>query len=489
MSETRRHYVNGQWQPGHGGRSFKDYNPATGEVWAQVADADGKDAQAACEAAAAAFPAWAGLSHDARAGHLLRVAQLMAERSEAIRDTLVAEGGAWIGKATFEAGYMPGLFRAAAAAAYEASGEVLPSVHGKLSMSLRQPLGVVAVISPWNFPQILTGRGIAFALAAGNTVVVKPSEETPVAGGLLFAELFEAAGVPPGVLNVITCARDHVGKVGDALLEHPAVRAISFTGSTAVGRDLAARAGGLLKRACLELGGKDALIICDDADMKRAVEAATFGAFMHQGQICMSAERILVQHAIAAEFTERFVANVRRLKTGDPTQPGNCIGPIINRRQLDRIHAQVTGAVQAGADLLCGGQHHELFYEPTVLTQVTPQMSVFRDETFGPVAPIVTFADDEEAISLANDSDYGLSAGIITGDEARGMAIAERLHTGMAHINDSPVNDEPNVPFGGVKMSGLGRHGGRASIEAFTETRWITLERGGRHYPPPFTEA
>lgn len=249
---------------------------------------------------------------------------------------------------------------------------------------------------------------------------------------------------------------------------------------------MAARAGGLLKRCCVELGGKDALIVLDDADVERAVNAATFGAFMHQGQICMSVERVIVHEAVAAEFTEKFVANTRKLKVGNPREMANCIGPVINRSQLDKIRAHVDDAVAQGATVLCGGTSDGLFYQPTVLTGVTRQMRIFREETFGPVAPVMTAASVDEAIEIANDSEYGLSAGIITRDEQKGLAVARRLRTGMAHVNDSPVNDEPHVPFGGVGASGLGRHGGRPGIDTFTELRWITLERGGRHYPPPF---
>jgi aldehyde dehydrogenase (NAD+) len=314
-------------------------------------------------------------------------------------------------------------------------------------------------------------------------VVLKPSEETPVAGGLMLAELFEAAGLPPGVLNVVPCSRASVEEVGDELVSNPDVKAISFTGSTAVGRKIAAKAGGLLKKACMELGGKDPLIVLEDADLDRAVNATVFGAFMHQGQICMSAERILVHQSLAEPFIEQLTARAAALQSGNPRELSNPIGPIINRKQLDNIHAQVESAVAAGATLHTGGSFEGLFYRPTVLSGVTRDMSVFQDETFGPVAPVVTFATDEEAIELANDSVYGLSAGIITRNEERGLAVAQRLQSGMAHINDCPVYDEPHIPFGGVKNSGMGRHGGTWAIESFTEPHVVSLERGGRHYP------
>jgi aldehyde dehydrogenase (NAD+) len=479
-------YINGAWASAAGGARFPVMNPSTGEVFREVADASRADARAAIDAAAAAFPAWSGMNHAQRARILHRAGDVLEARAKEIQQVLVQEGGSWIGKSMFETGYASGVFRAAAAAAYQVNGEILPSEHGKISLVMRIPLGVVTVISPWNFPLILSSRGFAPALAVGNCVVLKPSEETPVAGGLLFAEILEEAGVPPGVFNVVTCSRDNVAEVGDELIANPAVHGISFTGSTAVGTRIATQAGSLLKKCCVELGGKDALIVLDDADIEHAVNAATFGAFMHQGQICMSVERIIVHAAVADEFTEKLVANTRKLKVGDPSELGNCIGPVINATQLGKIRAQVDEAIAAGATLLCGGKNDGLFFEPTVLGNVSRDMRVFREETFGPVAPIIVAGSDDEAVEIANDSDYGLSSGIMTRNEERGLSIAQRLRTGMAHINDSSVNDEPHVPFGGIGASGLGRHGGKPGIDTFTELRWITLERGGRHYPPPF---
>jgi aldehyde dehydrogenase (NAD+) len=479
-------YINGSWTGASNGSRFEVMNPSTGEVFREVADASRADARSAIDAAAAAFPAWSGMSHAERARILHRAGDVLEARAKDLQAVLIDEGGSWIGKSMFETGYASGVFRAAAAAAYQVNGEILPSEHGKISLVMRVPLGVVGVISPWNFPMILSSRGFAPALAVGNCVVLKPSEETPVAGGLLFAEILEEAGVPPGVFNVITCSRDHVAEVGDELISNPAVHGISFTGSTAVGSKIAAQAGGLLKKCCVELGGKDALIVLDDADIEHAVNAASFGAFMHQGQICMSVERIIVADAVADEFTEKLVANASQLKVGDPREMGNCIGPVINATQLGKIREQVDDAVAAGAEILCGGHNDGLFFEPTVLGNVSRNMRIFREETFGPVAPILRAGSDDEAIEIANDSDYGLSAGIITRNEERGLSIAQRLNTGMAHINDSSVNDEPHVPFGGIGASGVGRHGGKPGIDTFTELRWVTLERGGRHYPPPF---
>jgi aldehyde dehydrogenase (NAD+) len=478
-------YIGGRWM--HPGRSFDDLNPADGSVWARVPDGGLGEARAAIDAAQAAFPAWAARPFQERSHLMIKVAEVFERRKADLVEALRFEGGGWIGKGLFEAGYVPEVFHAAAASNYAAIGEVLPSENGKLSLALRRPMGVITCISPWNFPSLLTARGIAFALAAGNTVVLKPSEETPYTGGLIFAEVFEEAGVPPGVLNVLTCSREQVASVGDELIDHPRIKGISFTGSTPVGRMIAARAGAHLKKACVELGGKDALIVCDDADMERATAAANFGSFMHQGQICMSVEKVLVQDRIFEPFVKRFVERAAKLKVGDPTQdPSHIIGPLINDKQAAKVREQIEDAVAKGARVALGGGVRGRYVEPTILLGVTPQMKVYQEETFGPVVPVIPFRTDEEAVAIANDTEYGLSSGVITRDEARGLAIAARLDTGMCHINCSSVNDEPHVPFGGSKASGLGRHGGRWSHETFTETRWITLDRGGRPYPPMF---
>jgi aldehyde dehydrogenase (NAD+) len=467
-------------------KTFADLNPADGSVWAQVPDGGREEARAAIEAAHAAFASWSALPFNRRAHYMAKVAEVFEKRKLQIVEALQGEGGGWFGKGMFETGYVPEIFHAAAAASYAPIGEVIPSEHGKLSLAVRQPLGVVSVISPWNFPVLLTGRGIAFALAAGNTVVLKPSEETPYCGGLLYAEVFTEAGVPEGVLNVVTCSRANVQAVGEELIENPRVKGVSFTGSTAVGRQVAARAGAHLKKCCVELGGKDALIVCDDADLERASAAASFGSFMHQGQICMSVEKVLVHEKVFDEFMRRFVERAAKLKVGDPKDKSNIIGPLINDRQAAKVKEQIEDAVARGARVVLGGRVNGRFVEPTILVGVTPDMKVYREETFGPVAPVIPFASDDQAVALANDTEYGLSSGVITRDEQRALAIARRLETGMCHINCSPVNDEPHAPFGGSKASGQGRHGGRWATETFTETRWITLERGGRAFPPMF---
>ena len=483
MADKYKMYIGGEWVDAKGGKTFDDYNPATGELWAQIPSGDRADAKAAVDAAHNARTAWADTPHPQRAAYLLKAADILEQRQQEFAGNIIDESGSWFGKAMFETGYSAGLIRAAAAAVYQVAGEILPSDYGKINLLVRQPLGVVVVISPWNFPLLLSLRAVVFAIAVGNTVVLKPSSESPVSGGLMIAQIFEEAGLPPGVLNVITCPGEIVEEVGDELVVNPKVKGISFTGSSATGRHLAEKAGRHLKKIALELGGKDPLIILADADMDRAVNAAVFGRFMHQGQICMSVERIIVEEPIAEEFTKRFVAKTKTLKVGNPREPAHIIGPLINQSQLEKVHDHVTDALEKGATLLCGGEYDGLFYRPTVLTDVTPEMKVYREETFGPVAPVITVEDVEEAIAVANDSEYGLSAGVITQDEGKGLYVAQRLESGMAHVNDASVHDEPHMPFGGVKASGIGRHGGKASVEAFTELRWLSLERGGRHYP------
>ncbi|PCI02612.1 MAG: aldehyde dehydrogenase [Hyphomicrobiales bacterium] len=477
-------YIGGKWVDT--GRTFNDMNPSDDSVWAEVADGGVAETTAAINAAQEAFADWADLPFHERSHYMLKIADELERRQQDIVAALQGEGGGWFGKGMFESGYLPEIFRAAAAACYDSIGEILPSEHKKFSTAMRVPMGVVTVISPWNFPCILSGRGFAFAMAAGNTIVLKPSEDTPYSGGILYAEICEAVGIPAGVFNVVTCSRDNVVEVGNELVENPLVKGVSFTGSTPVGRQIAAKAGAHLKKCCVELGGKDSLIVLEDADMERATQAANFGSFMHQGQICMSVEKVLVHESIYPEFLSKFVERAAKLKVGDSSDKSNIIGPLINDRQVARVKAQLDDAIAKGAKVALGGKITGRFVEPTILTGVTPDMDIYRDETFGPVVPVIPFKTDEEAIALNNDTEYGLSSGIITRDEHRGLEMSKKLATGMCHINCSSVNDEPHVPFGGSKSSGVGRHGGRWAMETFTETRWITMERGGRKFPPVF---
>jgi len=477
-------FIGGNWATT--ANTFPDYNPSDGSVWANVPDAGVAETRAAIEAAHDAFPEWAALPFTKRSHLLIKAGEIFESRREEIVEAIQNEGGGWFGKGMFETGYTAEIFPAAAAANYGSIGEILPSEYGKLSMAVRRPMGVVSVISPWNFPLILSARGFLFPLVAGNTIVLKPSEDTPYLGGLLFAEVFEEAGLPKGVFNVVTCDRGNVAAVGDELIENPLVKGVSFTGSTAVGRQIAAKAGAHLKKCCVELGGKNSIIVCDDADLDRATQAANFGAFMHQGQICMSVERIIVHEKVYDKFLDQFLARVRKLKVGSTTEKDNILGPVINDRAVDRLEEQFADAKSKGAKVLVGGEIEGRFVSPTVFAGVTPDMLLYQQESFGPVCSIFKAKNDEEAIRIANDSEYGLTAGVMSEDEGRGLAIVNQLDTGNCHVNCAPVNDEPHVPFGGFKASGSGKHGGRWSMETFTETRWITMDRGGRPFPPVF---
>ena len=484
MAKQYQMYIGGKWVDAASGKTFDDLNPYNGELFAKVPAGKREDARRAIEAAAAAFPEWAATPPMVKRKLFLKAADIWEKRQDELVQALNIETGSTIGIAMFQMFFLPGLLREAAAQVYNVTGEVIPADYpGAFFMALRQPCGVVSGFGPFNVPYILCTRAIALPIAYGNTAVLKPSEEAPVTGGLLIAEVFEEAGFPPGVLNVITCSKEDAPEVGDEMIVHPTVRRISFTGSTEVGRIIGEKSGRHLKRAVLELGGKDPLIVLRDADLDYAADAAAWGSFLHQGQICMSTERIIVEKPIAKAFTEKLVQRAKALKVGDPRDPHTAIGPLINQAAVNKVHAHVQEAAQGGAKVLTGGTHERLVYQPTVLSDVKREMKIFTDQTFGPVAPVVVVEDAEEALKVANDSKYGLSAGIITNDFSRALDIAQRLDTGMVHINDQTVNDEPQVPFGGVKGSGWGRMGGKAALEEFTELRWISYQRTKRTFP------
>jgi aldehyde dehydrogenase (NAD+) len=484
MGKTARLYIDGEWVEACGGQTYADLNPYSGAVYAEVARATREDAARAIDAAAAALPAWAATPPSQRRLLFLKAADILEHRRGDFADALMDETGAAFAFATFQLSFTPNLLREAASAAYSATGEVLPAdLPDAFFMTVRRPAGVVAAFAPWNAPLILSLRAVALPIAYGNTVVLKPSEESPVVGGTLLAEVFEEAGLPKGVLNVITHAKADAVAIGDELIANPKTARISFTGSTEVGRIIAEKAGRHLKRCVLELGGKDPLIVLRDADIEYAASAAAFGSFVHQGQICMSTERIIIERPVAEEFTARLVEKARLYKVGNPRDQSNMMGPLINQAALDKVHAHVEEAVSQGAQVLTGGRYENLCYEPTVITGVRPGMRIFSEQTFGPVAPIIAVEDADEALRVANTSVYGLSSGIFTADFARALTIAEELQTGMVHINDQTVNDEPQVPFGGVKGSGWGRMGSKAALEEFTELRWISIQRSPRPYP------
>ena len=483
-AKSPKMYIDGKWLDSSSGKTFEDHNPYTGDVYANVPAGNAEDTRSAIDAAKAAFPEWAATPPAAKRQIFLKAADVMESRQDDLVQAMMEEVGGTIGISMFQMGFVPGLFRMAASAAYDVKGEIIPADHANsFFMAMRQPAGVVACFAPFNVPYILGSRSFTLPIAYGNTAVLKPSEDAPLTGGLLLAEIFEEAGLPPGVLNVVTSTREAAEEIGDEMIANPSVRRISFTGSTEVGRVIAEKAGRHLKRAVLELGGKDPLIILGDADVDYAIDAAAWGAFLHQGEICMSTERIIVEKSIAKEFTEKLKERAESLPMGDPTDPATAIGPLINQRAVDKVHNQVEEAVSAGANLVTGGQHDNLVYYPTVVTDVKPDMQLFREQTFGPVAPIVVVDDAEEALAVANDSDYGLSSGILTNDFNRALDMAMRLETGMVHIGDQTVNDEPQAPFGGMKASGYGRFGGQAALDEFTELRWINVQRVPRTFP------
>ena len=467
------------------GTTFDDLNPTTGQVMAQVPDGTVADMDAAIAAAYAAQPAWAQLPPAARGELFYKAAEIFVRRQQEFCDALINETGSSFGKAMFECSLVPVALREAAGLTTRSMGESLPSmIPGKFNTTQRKPAGVVGVISPWNFPLYLSLRGFIYALALGNTAVLKPSEDSPLTGGLMIAELFAEAGFPAGTLNVVTCSRKSVAEVGGKLINDPRVARISFTGSTAVGREVAKACATQLKRVILEMGGKNPIIVLDDADVDYAVNVAFFGAFLHQGQICMSADKIIVAPGIHDEFLRKLVAKVGHFKPTEPSNPQCVIGPIINDRQLQRIDKLVSDAAARGATVHIGGKKEGPYFQATVMTGITRDMPIYSEEIFGPVALVIRADTEADAIRIANDTQYGLSAAIVTGDAARGQAMAPQIQAGMVHINDSPVHDEPHCPFGGMKASGgVGKWGASGAIEAFTELQWISTQVTARQYP------
>jgi acyl-CoA reductase-like NAD-dependent aldehyde dehydrogenase len=478
-----KQFIGGEWVDAAAGNTFEDRDPYTGDVVARVASGGAEDARRAIDAAAAAFPEWSQTPPGERQRIFLKAADVLESREQEVVAWLARESGSTFGFAMFQSHFVPGLFRQAAALAYAPLGEIIPSDTGTFSMGVRRPVGVVGAIAPWNAALILSARAIAAAMALGNTVVLKPSELSPYVGGLLWGEIFTEAGLPAGVLNIVTHAPGEAAPIGDALVEDPRVRVINFTGSTETGRRLAEAAGRNLKRVLLELGGQNPLIVLADADLEFAVNAAAFGAYLHQGQICMSARRIIVERPIAEEFTQRLAAKTKGLKAGNPNEPDTIIGPLINESALQSVKDRVDDAVAKGAKVLAGGNAVGSVYEATLLAEVPVDSELAKHETFGPVAAIEVVDSADEAVERANDTTYGLSSGIITSDADRGLQLAQRIQAGIVHVNDQPVGDEPQMPFGGVKGSGLGRFGGTAVIDEFTEVHWVTV---GAPHPFPF---
>ncbi|MFE4964273.1 benzaldehyde dehydrogenase [Streptomyces sp. NPDC056660] len=462
------------------GPQYAVTEPATGDTLGTVILAAPADVSPAATAARAVQRDWARAPHFVRAQVLRRAGDLFTEHADELREWIVRESGSIPGKADFELHVAAQECYEAAALASRPVGQVLPSEAPRLSYTRRVPVGAVGVIAPFNAPLILSIRSVAPALALGNGVVLKPDPRTAVCGGLSLAAVFAEAGLPEGLLQVLPGAAD----VGAALVEDPRVPVISFTGSTAAGRAVGEAAGRHLKRAHLELGGNSALIVLEDADLDAVISTAAWGSFFHQGQICMTTGRHLVHSSLVEEYVERLAAKADSLAVGDPHREQVHLGPVIDDGQLAKIHGLVEASTARGARLVAGGTHENLFYRPTVITGVDDRTPAYAEEVFGPVAPVRAFADADEAAALAADSSYGLSLGIVTRDAARGLDLAERIPTGIVHINDQTVNDEAVAPFGGVAASGTGaRFGGEANLEAFTDVRWTTVRGDVAPYP------
>ncbi|MCR5872493.1 MULTISPECIES: aldehyde dehydrogenase [unclassified Sphingomonas] len=464
------------------GVTFTRLNPVTGAVATEAKAFSVADADEAVEAAAAAFPAWSALGPNARRAALTKAADALAAKADQFVDAMMGEIGATEGWARFNLMLAVGMVREAAALTTQIGGEVIPSDKpGCIAMALREPVGVMLGIAPWNAPIILGVRAVAVPLACGNTVVLKASEQCPRTHSLI-AEAFDEA-LPKGAVTIVTNAPQDAGEIVGALIDNPHVRRINFTGSTAVGRIIAKRAAEHLKPVLLELGGKAPLIVLEDADLDEAVKAAAFGAFMNQGQICMSTERIIVVDSVADAFVSKFAAKVGTMAVGDPREGKTPLGAVVDQKTVDHCTSLIADAVSHGAVQVNGGDANGVLMPAHVIDKVTPEMKLFRDESFGPVVGVIRARDEAHAIELANDTEYGLSASVFTRDTARGLKVAKQIKSGICHVNGPTVHDEAQMPFGGVKASGYGKFGGRAGIDSFTELRWITIETEPGHYP------
>ena len=481
-TEIKKQYISGIWRDGKAGSKLIDANPFTGETLLEFVQANQTDLDEAYHSAEKAQVSWAETSPAERAAIMLRSSRVMEQRRDEIVDWLIKESGSTRMKAELEWQWVYSMTIEAASFPHRLEGKILPiDEYGKESRAYKQPLGVIGVISPWNVPMILSHRSIAPALALGNAVVVKPAEDTPVSGGFLLAKIYEEAGLPAGVLNVLS---GPIEQIGDAITLHPIPRLISFTGSTRVGRRIGqlAVSGTRIKRVVLELGGNAPSVILDDADLDHAVRSTVVGRFMHQGQGCVCTNRIVVDAKIHDEFVDRFTAHVKGLKYGDPNDPDTVIGPIINQKQMTSHLAHIAGARAAGARQLLGGEPHGLVLPPQIFADVENGMAIAQDETFGPIAPIIKVNGEAEALRVANDTEFGLSSAVFTSDRERGVRFAQRVQAGMTHVNDSTFDDAPTGPFGGEKNSGLGRFGGEWIINEFTRDHWVTI----RHEKVPY---
>ncbi|WP_440007868.1 aldehyde dehydrogenase family protein [Halomicrococcus sp. SG-WS-1] len=474
-------YIDGEWVDADDRDDIAVENPATRETVTSVPAATEDDVDRAYEAAAAAQSEWADQPPNERAGVVEAAVDLLDEHRDDILRSLSVESGSANAKAFAEWQTARGITARAAGFPFEMGGDYKDSmIPGKDNQVKQEPMGVVGVISPWNFPFHLSMRAVAPAIAAGNGVVLKPASATPVVGGLLLARIFEEAGLPEGVLNVVPGSGSDIG---DRMASHPELDVMAFTGSTDVGKRVASQAAENLALPAMELGGNNPHVVTEDADLDAAVDSAVFGSFLHQGQVCISINRHLVHEDVYDEYVERLTERAESLPVGDPTDRDNVIGPIINEDQRDQMLDYVETTVESGATLETGGEADGLFVEPTVLSDATNDMAAACNEHFGPIAPVVPFSDDEEAVELANDTEYGLAASVHAGDLGRAHDLADAIDAGMVHINDQPINDEPHVPFGGVKSSGMGRYNGDAILDELTQEKWISVQREKRQYP------
>ena len=481
--EQQRLLIGGEWVEASRGSTFERSDPLTGDTVTRAAAAGREDARNAVAAAAAAFPAWAGTPAGERRRLLNTAADMLMEAAPDIAAAMTEEVGGTFGWGMFNCDLASRMLREAAAQAYSVVGEVIPSdVPGSLAMGVRQPAGVVVGMAPWNAPVILGTRAVATPLAYGNTVVLKASEQCPRTHAAIVRALVDA-GLPSGTINLIVHAAEDAPDVVDELIAHPATRRVNFTGSSKVGRLVGIKCAEHFKRCLLELGGKAPMVVLPDADLEAAADAASFGAFMNSGQICMSTERIVADRAIAPDLGAKLAERAGKLTVGDPRDQTTMIGPVVNDGARERILELIEDARAKGADVLTGGDADGNLIAPTVLANVTPEMRIYEEESFGPVVTIVPVSSTEEAIEAANDTEYGLSAAVFSEDVDQAMEVARRIESGICHINSSTVHDEPQMPFGGVKASGWGRFGGRAALEEFTELRWMTIQQGARHYP------
>jgi len=481
FSKLNQQFIGGQWRDGKSQKVLPDRNPFNGEIIAQFKLASLADLDEAYRSAAAAQKAWAEVNPFAKQKILEKAITWVEQNEGDLADIIIDELGGTRLKAMIEIYLAKTFIKEASTYPLRMTGEILPStVDGKENRLYRVPAGVVGVISPFNFPFNLSMRSVAPALGAGNGVVLKPHDDTPITGGTVVAKIFEEAGIPKGLLNVIVT---DLGEMGDAFLEHPIPRIISFTGSEAVGRHIGEVAGRNLKKAILELGGNSAMMILNDADVDVAVNAAVFSRFAHQGQVCMCSNRILVQRGVYQEFLERFVDRVAKLKAGDPKKADTDLGPLINQRQTQTFQKQVQRGIDEGARVALRGKIEGNVATPTIFADVRPNMWVAQNELFGPAVCLIPFDSPEEAVRIANDSPYGLSGAIHTRNAEYGAELAKQFESGMVHVNDSTINDDPLIAFGGEKASGVGRLNGKWALEEFTSVKWISVQHKQRHYP------